>query len=93
MNDHLSRKSVLINLLSLPIVATAAIATVGEASASNKSPQKAVQYQDTPKNGVKCLTCKFYLPNKKSAKAKGACTVVEGAISPEGWCVIYSPKS
>ncbi len=93
LNDHLSRKSVLINLLSLPLAATAVAATASGAAAAAKSPQNAVQYQDKPKGAAKCAGCKFYLPNSKDAKAKGACQVVAGSISPEGWCVVYSAKS
>lgn len=92
MNDHLSRKSVLINLLSLPLAATAVAASVSAASADSKSPQNAVQYQDKPKGNAKCSGCKFYLP-AKDAKAKGACKLVAGSISPNGWCVVYSAKS
>jgi len=89
LNDHLSRKSVLISLLALPLAATAASATVGEASAADKAAQKAVQYQDTPKGDAKCSGCKFFQPGK-DAKAKGQCTVVEGDISPDGWCSLYA---
>jgi hypothetical protein len=92
MNNHLSRKSVLINLLTLPLSATAVIVAAGAASADAKSPQNAVQYQDKPKGSAKCSGCKFYLPGK-DAKAKGKCSVVAGDISPNGWCVVYSAKS
>ena len=92
MNDYRSRKSVLINLLTLPLAATAAVALAREASAANKSPQNAVQYQDKPKGSAKCSGCKFYIPGK-DPKAKGNCQVVDGAISPNGWCVVYSAKS
>lgn len=92
MKDHPSRKSVLINLLALPLAVTAVGATVTAASADAKSPQTAVQYQDKPKGDAKCSGCKFYIPGK-DAKAKGQCKVVAGDISPEGWCVVYSAKS
>jgi hypothetical protein len=92
LNDRLSRKSVLINLLTLPLAATAAVATVSRASADAKSPQSAVQYQDKPKGDAKCSGCKFFEPGK-DANAKGQCQVVAGDISPDGWCVVYSKKS
>lgn len=91
MSDHLSRKSVLINLLTLPLVATAAAATAGVASAAAKSPQNAVQYQDKPKGAAKCSGCKFYQAGK-DAKANGQCQIVAGSISPNGWCVVYAAK-
>lgn len=92
MSDRLSRKSVLINLLSLPIAVSAVVATASGASADAKSPQNAVQYQDKPKGNAQCSGCKFFLPGK-DAKAKGKCSVVAGDISPSGWCVVYSAKS
>ncbi len=92
MSDRLSRKSVLINLLALPLAATAVVATAGGASADAKSPQSAVMYQDKPKGSAKCSGCKFFQPGK-DAKAKGMCSVVAGDISPTGWCVVYSAKS
>jgi hypothetical protein len=92
LNDHLSRKSVLINLLAVPLAATAAILTAGEASAAPKTTQSAVQYQDKPKGSAKCSGCKFYQP-AKDPKAKGQCKVVAGSISPNGWCVAYSAKT
>ncbi len=92
MSDRLSRKSVLINLLTLPLTATAVIASAGAASADAKSPQSAVQYQDKPKGSAKCSGCKFFKPGK-DATAKGSCSVVAGDISPDGWCVVYSAKS
>jgi hypothetical protein len=90
--SDLSRKSVLINLLTLPLAAAAAVATVSEASAAAKTPQNAVQYQSTPKGNAKCSGCKLFLPGK-DPKAKGQCQVVAGNISPNGWCVVYSAKS
>jgi hypothetical protein len=92
LSDHLSRKSVLINLLSLPLTATAVVASVSAASADAKSPQNAVQYQNKPKGAAKCSGCKFFQPGK-DAKSNGKCSVVAGDISPNGWCVIYSAKS
>lgn len=47
-----------------------------------KVSQASVQYQDQPKGEQKCANCiQFIQPN--------ACKVVEGEISPEGWCAIW----
>ena len=52
---------------------------------SNKVAKEAVQYQDQPKDGLKCAMCvNFQPPN--------ACVIVAGKISPEGWCLSYAPK-
>jgi hypothetical protein len=50
----------------------------------------AVQYQSHPKNGQQCSGCMFYIPDK-NGDGLGACSVVEGFIQPQGWCVSYSP--
>jgi anaerobic selenocysteine-containing dehydrogenase len=54
-----------------------------------KAAKSAFQYQDKPKDGKKCANCSLYIPG-----AKGQCKVVEGDISPEGWCLAYveAPK-
>ena len=57
---------------------------MGSASAAGL-PQTAVSYQATPKDGAKCSACvNFVEPN--------ACKIVDGKISPEGWCVAFAPK-
>ncbi|MGB8338153.1 MAG: high-potential iron-sulfur protein [Burkholderiales bacterium] len=59
------------------------------AQAAPKAAKAAFQYQDKPKDGKKCVNCSLYIPG-----AKGQCKVVEGDISPEGWCIAYveAPK-
>jgi len=51
-----------------------------------KMPKKTAQYQDTPKNGQKCVDCVHFVEG-------GACKLVEGEINPEGWCALFSAKS
>jgi hypothetical protein len=64
---------------------TAAASAATGAKAQDKLDPKAVQYQDTPKDGLKCSTCvNFEPPN--------ACKFVSGVISPDGWCAAYGPK-
>ena len=66
--------------------ATAMALFQGHAQAAGKTPKKAMQYQDTPKNGEKCTTCALWIPPEGDAKM-GACQVVAGEIHPDGWCV------
>jgi len=68
-------------------VGTGAIigAAASPAAGSNKASQKAVQYQPIPKAGQRCAICKnFALP--------ASCTLVDGPISPAGWCMLYQIK-
>ena len=60
--------------------------------AQTKASKKAMQYQDAPKNGQQCDTCMQWIP-PPSAGAPGGCKVVEGPISPKGWCVAYVKKA
>ncbi len=89
--QSVSRASMLRTLAAAPIAIGALAAIQAEASAGTKAgalAQSAVQYQKQPKGGAKCSQCKFYI-NGKSATSPGECTQVAGAISPNGWCVVF----
>ena len=88
MKDQISRATLLGKLAAAPLAIGAFAALQGVAEA--KAPQKAVMYQDNPKDGKKCSQCKFYVWNKKDKKAKGGCTQVSGPISPNGYCVVWA---
>jgi hypothetical protein len=64
--------------------AVASLAPIKEAAA--KMAQKAAEYQDTPKGDQQCSNCSlFQEPN--------ACTLVDGDISPSGWCKFWVKKA
>jgi hypothetical protein len=42
----------------------------------------AAKYQDTPHGGMTCEACTFF-------RRPHACQVVEGDISPNGWCQLF----
>lgn len=91
-NNNLSRANLLQRIAVAPLAIGAFAALAAEADA--KAPQKAVMYQDKPKDGKKCYQCRFYIDNAKDpAKANGGCTQVSGSISPNGWCVVYAAGS
>jgi hypothetical protein len=57
--------------------------TANEAQA--KIAQTAVKYQTTPKDGHQCDGCvQFVAPN--------SCKLVDGDISPTGWCSLWVKK-
>jgi hypothetical protein len=74
----------------------AAAATCGRAAAAKaqeykpqeqkKLTQAAARYQDHPKGNDSCGTCPYFLFPK-------SCAVVEGEISPSGWCPIFTTFS
>lgn len=56
------------------------------AIAQAKVPQKSVSYQDKPQGTQRCDGCNnFQSPN--------ACKLVDGEISPQGWCSLFSKKA
>jgi High potential iron-sulfur protein len=66
-------------------VAVLAAGVAGRTAAQQKIAQNLVQYQESPKNGQKCSDClQFEAPDK--------CKVVDGKISPNGWCVAFVAK-
>jgi hypothetical protein len=55
------------------------------ASAQTKIEQKVAGYQDQPHGTSKCSGClHFTAPN--------TCQIVDGQISPDGWCKLFAPK-
>lgn len=82
MNGHTSRRRVLAGgaaVLAAGVGARAALA-------QQKLSQKVAQYQDKPRGNQKCSACvNFVAPN--------TCKVVEGTISPDGWCIAFAPKA
>ncbi|BBP00431.1 high-potential iron-sulfur protein [Sulfuriferula nivalis] len=56
----------------------------GNATAA-KMAKVMMQYQDMPKNGSQCDTCVQFIPG-----AKPQCKIVEGDVSPKGWCLAYA---
>ncbi len=84
-NHSPSRRKILLSLLWSAAVANAATLFGGgrEALAQQKVTKELSQYQDSPKDGHKCSECTFFEPPK-------ACKVVEGDISPEGWCQLWN---
>jgi hypothetical protein len=50
--------------------------------AQQKFSKTAADYQDVPKNGLTCAACSLFRPPQ-------SCAVVEGDISPNGWCKFF----
>jgi hypothetical protein len=101
----LSRREWIRRLLTLAGVGGAALR--GEAAeAPSKVAKQAAKYQDHPNDHQMCGMCKFYIPPGGRAgsgmmggqmgpgmMAAGTCEIVEGSISPMGWCALYRPLS
>jgi hypothetical protein len=75
---EISRRSVLYGVAAAGGLATGV-------AAQTKASQALVHYQNNPKGDARCDNCIQWQP-------PDACKVVEGKISPAGWCNIYAPK-
>ncbi|HKM63749.1 MAG TPA: hypothetical protein VJY39_14785 [Acidisphaera sp.] len=80
-----TRRIVLRAGLGMAAAGAAGLATTRPARAQ-KIAKSAVMYQDTPKDGHQCDACTNWQP-------PNACSIVEGTISPKGWCGAFAPKS
>ena len=56
-------------------------------AAPAKASQISVQYQPQPKDGKKCAECMHFIAESNT------CKLVEGSISPDGWCTIWTKKT
>ena len=80
----LSRRTIVTGSVAGAAGVAVLLSLVTEASA--KMAQKAVEYQDTPNGDQECSNCSlFQEPN--------ACTLVDGEISPKGWCKFWVKKT
>jgi high potential iron-sulfur protein len=81
----LSRRAVIIQSLSACAVGAAALlAPIKQAAA--KMAQKIAEYQETPKGDQQCSNCSLF-------QEPDACTLVDGKISPAGWCKFWVKKT
>jgi len=87
---RVTRRTFLEGAIVLPALA-AAVTGVAVADAS-KAPQAQMHYQPTPSGNMHCAICKFFIPGK-DASSNGSCQIVDGSISPNGYCMAYTPKS
>ena len=84
MGSSVSRGRALKSIATLPLAAFAVGATLSAAQAADN--KKQYKYQDKPgPKGAKCSACRFF-------KKPHGCTIVTGTISPNGWCIAFSPK-
>ena len=52
------------------------------ASAQQKLSRAEAAYQDQPRTGLTCAACTLFRPPR-------ACEIVQGDISPNGWCKFF----
>ena len=81
--SHLSRRQM---LRSAAVTAGSVVVLFGMTSrAEAKMSYQASGYQPTPKGNQNCAGCSLF-------KAPSSCILVDGNISPDGWCRFYRKK-
>jgi hypothetical protein len=73
------------------IAALPLVETIRNARAADKLQKAEVKYQDKPKDGKDCDDCMHFVAGA-TPNAMGTCKVVEGAVSPHGYCAAFTPK-
>ena len=91
-NPNRCRRSLM--KLAVVIAGGAALETMhvrATAADQKKLAKSAVKYQDKPSAGKECDDCAQFIAGK-TANAEGSCKVVEGPVSPHGYCIAFAAK-
>jgi len=82
-----SRRDLFTTLIAGAAILGAAISLGKQqiAQAQSKVSQKTAKYQDHPNNGNHCAICNYFRP-------PSSCQLVDGTISPNGWCSFFAKK-
>ena len=83
-SSGLSRRTIVIRSVACAAGAVALLGPAREAAA--KMAQTGVAYQTNPKGDQQCNNCSLFQP-------PSACTLVDGTISPSGWCKFWVKKA
>lgn len=90
MWESSTRRTFLSGVIALPALA-GLLAAAASADAS-KASQASLHYQTSPNGSMQCSGCKFFIPGQ-DAKSNGTCQIVDGSISPNGYCMAFTAKS
>ena len=82
-----TRRTVLLNigLMGCAAGVLGALAVPGSAVAASKLSTKAAGYRPKPMGKAQCDNCGVW-------QAPASCKLVDGQISPTGWCNLYNGK-
>jgi hypothetical protein len=70
------------NVLRAALSGASAVLWTPRAIAQRKMLPVEADYQDRPKNGLTCAACTLFRPPR-------SCEIVQGDISPGGWCKFF----
>ena len=82
-----SRRTLLQNIgVGAPAVAALTLVFVRSAAADGKIPKSQARYQSSPNDARQCAVCTHFT-------APSSCDIVEGDVSPQGWCQFFGQKA
>jgi len=82
-SDGISRRVIILRSAGCAAGAAASLIPLRQAAA--KMSQPSVGYQDSPKGDQQCSNCSLF-------QEPDGCTIVDGSISPAGWCKFWVKK-
>jgi len=85
----ISRRQAIVRSGQVAVRAAVAVMIVMPLAARAKAAKSDFYYQERPKDGKTCATCRLFMMADAS---KGTCAIVDGEISSSGWCMAYSPR-
>jgi hypothetical protein len=90
MEENTKKGNTRRHVLKLGVYGLGAIGAMGVASSANaqvakKASQASVKYQQSPKDGKQCSLCQHF-------QAPSSCRIVDGAINPGGFCIMFAKK-
>ena len=92
MSDNKDKSSRRVVLKSMGVIlGVAAVGAVLVPKIADMISKAWVRYQDNPEGDQYCAGCVNFIPGVTPA-ANGTCMIVEGAISPHGWCTAFAQR-
>jgi hypothetical protein len=85
----MKRRVFLISATLIP--ALCALRGIPALAQGSKTSKAAMHYQTSPNGGMQCSGCRFFIAGQ-DAKSDGTCQIVDGSISPNGYCMAYAAK-
>ena len=85
LEGHGRRDVLKLGAYCLGALGAASFAGAASAQVAKKATQAAVHYQQGPKDGKHCSLCQHF-------QAPSSCRIVDGAINPNGFCIMFSKK-
>ena len=90
LSSHDGRR-VFLKDVGVRVVAAVPLALTWRQSHASKARKNDFFFQEKPKDGKRCADCKLFTQDG-STPGLGTCSVVEGVINADGWCMAFTRK-